>query len=101
MRKYYTRPCNFYYGNYARDQIKKKRALAIANNQNIAFDQIEIFERKKGKTKSTICSIKEIKNLESKKKIVIEDDIKKITSKRKSICGFKFNHPQIMGVFLK
>ena len=98
MRKYYTRPCNFYYGNYARDQIKKKRALAIANNQNIAFDQIEIFERKKGKTKSTICSIKEIKNLESKKKIVIEDDIKKITSKRKSICGFKFNHPQIMGV---
>ena len=27
MRKYYTRPCNFYYGNYARRLIKKKKGF--------------------------------------------------------------------------
>ena len=46
MRKYYTRPCNFYYGNCARRLIEKKKALFLAGNQNIAFDQIEIFLRK-------------------------------------------------------
>ena len=50
MRKYYTRPCNFYYGSYARKLINKKKAFLLAGNQNIAFDQIEIFQRrKKGK----------------------------------------------------
>ena len=47
MRKYYTRPCNFYYGNYAKRLINKKKALSLANNPNIAFDQLEIFQRKK------------------------------------------------------
>ena len=47
MRKYYTRPCNFYYGNYAKKLIKKKKALSLAGNPNIAFDQLEIFQRKK------------------------------------------------------
>tara|TARA_B110000014_G_scaffold35893_1_gene22979 strand:- start:254 stop:472 length:219 start_codon:yes stop_codon:yes gene_type:complete len=47
MRKYYTRPCNFYYGNYARKLIKQKKALSLAGNSNIAFDQLEIFKRKK------------------------------------------------------
>ena len=47
MRKYYTRPCNFYYGNCAKKLIKKKKALPLAGNLNIAFDHLEIFERKK------------------------------------------------------
>ncbi len=47
MRKYYTRPFNFYYGNYAKKLIKNKKALSLAGNLNIAFDQIEIFHRKK------------------------------------------------------
>ena len=47
MRKYYTRPCNFYYGQYAKKLIKNKKALPLSGNQNIAFDQIEIFLRKK------------------------------------------------------
>ena len=47
MRKYYTRPCNFYYGNYANKLIKKKKAFSLAGNLNIAFDQLEIFQRKK------------------------------------------------------
>jgi len=47
MRKYYTRPCNFYYGNYAKKLISDKKALPLAGNINISFDQLEIFERKK------------------------------------------------------
>ena len=47
MRKYYTRPCNFYYGNYARKLIEMKKALSLTGNVNIAFDQVEIFQRKK------------------------------------------------------
>ena len=47
MRKYYTRPCNFYYGNYAKKLISNKKALPIAGNYNIAFDRLEIFQRKK------------------------------------------------------
>ena len=65
MRKYYTRPCNFYYGNYAKKLIKKKKALALAGNLNIAFDHLEIFYRKKkGFVQSKTCPVTEIKYLD-------------------------------------
>ena len=35
MRTYYTRPCNFLYGNYAKRLIVKKKALPLAGNLNI------------------------------------------------------------------
>ena len=99
MRKYYTRPCNFYYGNYAKKLIKNKKALSLAGNLNIAFDQLEIFQRKKRRIiESNSYSIFKIKSLNKEKKTVIKTDLKKITSKRKKISGLKFNSPQIMGV---
>ena len=98
MRKYYTRPCNFYYGNCAKKLIKKKKALPLAGNLNIAFDQLEIFERKKkGNVQNNIYPIREIKALGKEIIFVTEIDLKRITSKRKSICGLKFDNPQIMG----
>ena len=99
MRKYYTRPCNFYYGNYAKHLVKIKKALPLAGNNNISFDQLEIFERKKGKnTKSYLYSINEIKKLNREIKDIVKIDLKKITSKRKSIIKIKFDNPHIMGV---
>jgi len=99
MRKYYTRPCNFFYGNYAKKLIKSKKAFILAGNQNIAFDHIEVFERKKKKTiKSNTFSIGEIKNLDKEIKSIVQLDLKKITGKRKKICGLNFNVPMIMGV---
>ena len=99
MRKYYTRPCNFYYGNYAKQLVKIKKALPLAGNNNISFDQLEIFERKKGKnTKSYLYSINEIKKLNKEVKNIVNTDLKKITSKRKSISKIKFDNPHIMGV---
>ena len=99
MLKYYTRPCNFYYGNYAKKLIKEKKALSLAGNLDIAFDQIEIFNRKKGKiAKSSVLPIAQIKNLSKKIKSTIKTDLKKITSKRKNICGIKFEDYNIIGV---
>ena len=49
MRKYYTRPCNFFYGNYANKLIRKKKAFPLNGNNNIAFNQLEILIRKKNK----------------------------------------------------
>ncbi|RZO49440.1 MAG: dihydropteroate synthase [Candidatus Pelagibacterales bacterium] len=99
MRKYYTRACNFYYGNQAKQLVKKKKALNLAGNPNIAFDKLEIFQRKTKKiVKSEIYTIKEISNLNKEKASIIKSDIKKITLKRKSILGLKFKNPQIMGV---
>ena len=99
MRKYYTRACNFYYGNYAKKLIKGKKALPLAGNLNIAFDQLEIFYRKKkGSIRSKVYSIAEIKDLDKKILSLVKIDLKKIVSKRKSICGIKFSNPQIMGV---
>ena len=99
MRKYYTRPCNFYYGNYAKRLLNKKKALCLAGNQNIAFDQLEIFERKrKGLVRSHVCSISEVKSLTKEMKSVVNIDLKQIISKRKNIHELKFDTPQIMGV---
>ena len=98
MRKYYTRPCNFYYGNYARNLVRKKKAFLLAGNPNIAFDQLEIFQRKKkGIVQSNMYSITEIKALGKEIITTVKTDLKKITSKRKSILGLKFDNPQIMG----
>ena len=78
MRKYYTRPCNFYYGNYARKLIEKKKALSLAGNQNIAFDQLEIFQRKKkGIIQNKIYSINEIEALDKEIISVVKSDLQK------------------------
>ncbi len=98
MRKYYTRPCNFYYGNYAKKLIKNKKALKLGSNPNIAFDQLEVFERKKGSIQSNLYFINDIKYLSKEKKTVIKSDLEKITSNRKSISNIKFDQPKIMGV---
>ena len=49
MRKYYTRPCNFYYGSYAKKLINKNKAYSLAGRTDIAFDQIEILVKNKKK----------------------------------------------------
>ena len=99
MRKYYTSPCNFYYGNYAKKLIKKKLALSLTGNPQIAFDHIEIFQRKaKRSAKQDIYPISNIKKFNNELRSQINVDLKNITSKRKNICGLKFNKTQIMGI---
>ena len=97
MRKYYTRACNFYYGETARNLILNKKALPLNSRPNIAFDQIEVFQRKQNQiAESKFYSIAEIKNLDKEILFEIEKDIKNITLERKNILELKFDTPQIM-----
>ena len=63
MIKYYTRACNFHYGNLSKKLIKKKLTLPLAGSKVMSFDQIEIFFKNKKKIKSKIINLNKIKFL--------------------------------------
>ena len=99
MRKYYTRACNFYYGKNAKILIKKKLALPLCGNENIAFDKVEIIERNKNKILSRTIHIRKIKNLNNSFKKKIEQDLKNIKKKKKNFLkNVNFLKPAIMGI---
>ncbi len=95
MKKYYTRVCNFYYGDISKDLVRKKKALPISGNPKISFDHVEILSRQTYK----LINIKAIKNLPTILKKKINKDLKNITKKKKNFSGLNFNKiPNIMGV---
>jgi len=99
MTKYYTRACNFYYGINAKLLIKKKLALPLCGNKNIAFDKIEVITRKNNKVLSKIINIKKIEALSVSSKKKIKQDLKKIVLKRKNFLkNVNFLEPSIMGI---
>jgi len=94
MIKYYTRACNFYYGNISKEKVKKKINLPLNGNQLISFDTIELITRK---TKKKI-KIKDIKKLPLKIKKKVLEDLNKII-KRKYFSTIKFKKiPLLMGI---
>ena len=96
MRKYYTRACNFHHGRKAQNLIKKKLALPLCGNQNLAFDHIEILSRK---NKSRTIHIKKINLLDKKSKKIVQNDIEKVTNKRQKLNrNLNFSEPLIMGI---
>ncbi len=95
MKKYYTRACNFFYGNNSKQLIKEKLAFPLCGDNTIAFNKVEIFTKDKKKVNSKIVDISDIGKLPFKIKKKISKDIKKIISKRKFIG--KKNHI-LMGV---
>ena len=86
MRRYYTRACNFYYGNESKLLVNKKKSIPLNGNKNISFDQIEIISR----VSKRKISIKEINSLAKSLKKQIKLDLKKIKSKHKKFFKFKF-----------
>tara|TARA_B100000029_G_scaffold428368_1_gene438244 strand:+ start:607 stop:1662 length:1056 start_codon:yes stop_codon:yes gene_type:complete len=94
MIKYYTRACNFYYGDNSKEKINKKISLPLNGNKLISFDTIELITRKKKK----LIKIKDIKKLSLKLKKKIIKDLKEIT-KPKNLKKFKFKtFPLLMGI---
>ena len=79
MPRYYTRACNFYYGNRSVQLVNKKKTLPLCQKKEISFDQIEILTRK---SKRRIF-INQIKNLSKPLRKRISLDLKKIKSKKK------------------
>ena len=99
MNKYYTRACNFYYGIHAKLLIRKRLALPLCGNKDIAFDKIEVFTRKKNKILSKIISVKMINSLSTPSQKKVKQDLKKIVSKRKNFLkNVNFLEPSIMGI---
>ena len=99
MIKYYTRACNFIYGNLAKKKIKSRQALPLCGNNLIAFSSVEIFIRNKNKVITKVINIQKIENLNPKLKIKIKKDIKIITSKKKSFLkNINFSKTSIMGI---
>ena len=99
MIKYYTRAYNFKYGSLARGLIKKRKALPLCGNKNLAFDQIEIISRKNNKISSKIINLREIKLLDKNHKNKVNKDLKKITTKRKNFLkNINFSSQVVMGI---
>jgi len=95
MPRYYTRACNFYYGNQSRRLVNNKKTVPFNQIREISFDQIEIFTRK---SKRRIF-LNQIKNLPKSLKTKIKFDLKKIKSKKKNFSNFNFRKfPNLLGV---
>ena len=87
MRRYYTRACNFYYGNESRLLVNSNKSIPLNGNRNISFDHIEIISR----TSKKKISIKKINSLAKPLKKLIKIDLKIIRSKKKKFLKFKFS----------
>ena len=95
MKKYYTRVCNFYYGNNSKNLVKTRKTLPLSGNFEISFDKIEILSRDSYK----LVHIKNIKNLPSVVKKKVKKDLRNITKIKKNFSNLNFkNLPNVMGV---
>ena len=74
MLRYYTRVCNFYYGNHSKRLVSKNKSIPFNGIEEISFDQIEIITRN-SKKKIFINQIRYLPKLIRKK---INFDLKKI-----------------------
>ena len=84
MLRYYTRACNFYYGNASKILVKKKKSIPLSGNNEISFDQVELISRKSNKR----IFINRLACLTKSQRKQISIDLKKITSKKKKFCKF-------------
>ena len=95
MLRYYTRVCNFYYGNHSKKLINQKKSIPLNGIKEISFDQIEIITRNSKKK----IFINQIKYLHESIRKKINFDLKKIKSKKKNFSNFDFKKiPNILGV---
>ena len=94
MKKYYTRACNFYYGNTSKLKVKNKLALKLHGDERISFDHLEIISRNSKK----IIYFKDLKKLNNKLRKKVNIDIKEITKKKFFSKLNLSNTPLLMGI---
>ena len=95
MSRYYTRVCNFYYGNHSKKLVNKKKSIPLSGIKEISFDQIEIITRNSKKK----IFVNQIKYLPKLLKIKVNLDLKKIKSEKKNFSNLNFKKiPNILGV---
>ena len=95
MKKYYTRACNFAYGKFSAELVRKKKNLPLNGNKKISFGRIEILTR----TSIKKIDLRDIKKLPKLLKEKINKDLKVIVKKNKNFSSLNFNKiPNIMGI---
>ena len=95
MSRYYTRVCNFYYGDHSKKLVNKKKTIPFNQIKEISFDQIEILTRKSKKK----IFINQVKSLPKALKTKVNFDLKKIKSRKKNFSNLKLEKiPNILGV---
>ncbi len=95
MPSYYTRVCNFYYGNQSKNLVRKRKSISLHQINEISFNQIEIITRKSKRK----ISIDQIKYLPKSLKTKINSDLKKIKAKKKNFSNLNLKEiPNILGV---
>ena len=95
MIRYYTRVCNFYFGNQSKILVNKKKSIPLHQIKEISFDHVEIITRKTIRR----ISINKIKQLPKNLKKKINTDLNKIKSKKINFSNFNFKKiPNILGV---
>ena len=95
MKKYYTRACNFAYGKFSIELVRKKKNLPLNENKKISFRKIKILTL----TSIKKIDLKDIKKLPKLLKKKINKDLKTIVKKNKNFSSLNFNNtPKIMGI---
>ena len=95
MKKYYTKVCNFYYGEKSKTLVSQKKTLPLNGNNQISFDRIEIITRNSKKN----IKIKDIKKLSSILKKKVNRDLRIIIKKNKNFSKLNFKKiPNLMGI---
>ena len=95
MKRFYTRVCNFYYGEVSKKLVNNKKSIPLNGNKNISFDHIEIISRNSKK----VIPLNKINSLSKLIKKQINLDLKKIRLKKKNFANLNFlQTPNIMGI---
>ena len=95
MKKYYTRACNFFYGESSVKLVNQKKTLPLNGNKEISFNKVEIISRYLKK----IITLNDVKKLPKALRKKIEIDLQIIIKKNKNFSGLNFRKiPNIMGV---
>ena len=95
MKKYYTRVCNFAYGNLSIKLVREKKNLPLNGNKKFSFSQIEIITRFSKK----IIDLKDIKKYPKLLREKINQDLRVIIKKNNNFSNLNFKKVvNIMGV---
>ena len=95
MSRYYTRVCNFYYGNQSKKLVKQNKTIPLHQMNEISFDQVEIITRNSKKK----IFINKVKNLHASLRDKVSFDLKKIRSRKRNFSNLNLKKiPNILGV---
>ena len=96
MKSIYIRPTNIVFGQKANYFIQEGTAKSLCGLDDVGFLSVEILKRQSDGHTVEEYSVLELERLDFRNEI--ENDLNKITLKRKNIFNLNFKNPILMGV---